>query len=261
MVYIPYCTGDVHAGTRRDATVPGTPGADARDLQKHQFVGYFNTEKIIGRVVPTFPTSTRVVVTGSSAGSFGAAVNFSMIQDAFGDIPVTVVGDSGVPLEDQYMPACMQKYWRQTWGIAFPPDCTECQSADGGKMLGMADFLMRKHPKAKVGLISTMEDEVIRLFFSVGLQNCANFQTADPVAITLAQIDPNQYMPAAQYSGGLTGVRTKYTSTQRLATFYMPGQVHQHIFRPSFYTTQAGGTTMAAFVKNFLDGTVVQAGP
>ena len=37
------------------------------------------------------------------------------------------------------------------------------------RRLGMADFLMRKHPKAKVGLISTMEDEVIRLFFSVGL--------------------------------------------------------------------------------------------
>jgi len=122
---------------------------------------------------------------------------------------VTVIGDSGVPFSDQYMPACMQKNWRENWGLALPPDCTECQQADGGGLLGMADFLMRKHPKANVALISTMEDEVIRLFFSVGLQNCTNYATADPVAITLAQADPTQYMPAAQYTGGLNGVRSQ----------------------------------------------------
>ena len=125
----------------------------------------------------------------------------------------------------------------------------------------MADFLMRKHPKAKVALISSIEDEVIRLFFSVGLQNCANYQTADPVAITLTQADPNVYMPAAQYSGGLSGLRSKYQATNRLATYYVPGQLHQHIFRASFFTTTVGSQTMAQFVTSFLGGTVAQVGP
>jgi hypothetical protein len=259
MVYVPYCTGDLHFGTRINATVPGTPGAS--DLQQHQFVGHSNMQMIIGRVVPTFPTASRVVVTGSDAGSVGAALNFSTIQDAFGDIPASLIMDSGMPFDDQFMPACMQKYWRDTWGLAFPPDCTECKQPNGGGLLGFADFLMRKHPTLKIGLISTMEDEVMRLFFSSGLQNCATYSAAEPVSIYLNSIDPNVYMSAAQYSAGLDGVRVRYSSTQRLATYYMAGMQHQHVFRSTFYTTQSGGTTMATFVTNLLSGTVAQVGP
>lgn len=262
MAYVPYCTGDVHFGTKADATVPGTVGGDARDIPKHQFLGYRNMEKIIGRLQPTFSSSTKVVVTGSSAGSFGAALNFSMIQDAFGNTPVTIIGDSGVPFEDQYMFTCMQKKWRETWGLALPSDCEECKRADGGGLLGLADFLIRKHPKAKLSIVSSMQDEVMRLFFSVGLQNCANYETADPVAITVGQLDPNVYMPADQYTGGLNALLSKYKSTGRMATFFMPGQIHQHIFRPSFYTTSAGGTTLAKFVGDFVNqGTIVNLGP
>jgi hypothetical protein len=261
MVYVPYCTGDVHFGTRTDATVPGTPGADARDLQKHQFVGYLNMQKIVARVVPTFAGVSRVVLNGISAGSFGAALNFSMIQDAFGDTPVTIILDSGMPFSDQYMPVCMQKKWRDTWGLAFPPDCTECKQADGGGLLGMANFLMRKHPNAKVGLITSIQDEVIRLFFSVGLQNCMNYETADPVAITVGQLDPNVYMPAAPYQAGMEGLRTQFQSTNRLATYFIPGQLHQWVVRPAFYTMTVANVTLAQFVTNFIGGTVAQVGP
>jgi len=259
IVYVPYCTGDVHFGTKANATVPGTHDpADPRSIATHQFMGSLNTKKIIGRVYPTFSSATRVVVAGSSAGSFGAALNFSMIQDTFGNTPVTAVLDSGIPFDDQYMPACMQSKWRSGWGLDLPPDCTECQQADGGGLLGMADFLQRKHPNAKLAIISTMEDEVIRLFFSVGLNNCANFDAGDPVAIFL-QTQP--YMPPATYSSAMTALRTQYQATNKLGTFFMPGLLHQHIFRPTFYTATAGGKTMAQFVTEFLAGTVAQLGP
>ena len=260
MVYVPYCTGDVHFGTKADATVPGTVGGDARDIPKHQFMGYRNMEKIIGRVQPTFASSTKVVVTGSSAGSFGAALNFSMIQDAFGNTPVTIIGDSGVPFDDQFMFTCMQKRWRETWGLALPSDCQECKQADGGGMIGLADFLIKKHPKAKLAIISSMQDEVMRLFFSVGLKTCSAYDTADPVSITLVQGDT--YMTAEQYTGGLNALLTKYKPTGKMATFFMTGPIHQHIFRPSFYTASAGGSTMAKFVGDFVNaGTIVNVGP
>jgi len=41
----------------------------------------------------------------------------------------------------------------------------------------------------------------------------------------------------------------------------MAGQLHQHIFRPTFYTTTSGGMTIAQFVTNFMSGTVAQVGP
>jgi hypothetical protein len=51
-IYIPYCTGDVHFGTRRNATVPGV-------TQPQQFVGYLNMQKFVGRIVPPRPARNR----------------------------------------------------------------------------------------------------------------------------------------------------------------------------------------------------------
>jgi hypothetical protein len=259
-VYIPYCTGDVHFGTKRNGTVPNL-------TEPQQFVGYYNMQKFVARIVPTFAEQvSKVVLAGSSAGGFGSALNFSMVQDAFGDVPVLVLDDSGPPFQDQFMPVCMQRKWRDAWGLnaAMPPDCSECQQADGGGMLKLADFLLRKHPNAKIALISGMEDEVIRLFFSVGLNDCADYDGADPVAVVLLQADPAVFFPATQYTGGLNGLRSMYESTGRFATYYIGGgnpNFHQHLFRPRFYESAAGGKSIAQFTSEFLNGTVATVGP
>ena len=128
----------------------------------------------------------------------------------------------------------------------------------------MADFLMRKHPNAKIALISSMQDEVIRLFFSSGLRNCAGFETADPVAITMGQIFPDTYYPADQYTAALNDLRARFSSTGRLATYYMGGlnvTLHQHTFRPRFFDATAGSETLAQFVTDFVAGTVKNVGP
>jgi hypothetical protein len=193
-------------------------------------------------------------------------MNFSMVQDAFGDTPVDVIDDSGPPFDDKYMPPCMQKFWRDLWGYnpAFPPDCTECRQADGAGMLHLADFLMRKHPKAKIAMISSTQDEVIRLFYSMGLKDCSTITTADPVAIVLGQADPTVYFAPQQYTDGLNDLRTRYVQTGRFASYYMAGAnvtFHQHIFRARFYDASVGSETIAQFVTNFLNGTVEQIGP
>jgi len=99
------------------------------------FVGYSNMPKIVGHLVPTFGKKVeRVVLTGASAGSFGAALNFSMVQDAFGSVRVDPILDSGLPFTDKYMFACMQKRWRAIWGFdaSLPSDCKDCFASDGG---------------------------------------------------------------------------------------------------------------------------------
>lgn len=258
-IYVPYCTGDVFFGTNANAALP--------NMQPQQFVGYRDMQKFIGRIVPTFKGKvSRVILTGASAGGFGAALNFSMVQDAFGDTPVDVIDDSGPPFDDQYMPPCMQNYWRTLWGYnaAFPPDCKECFQADGAGMMHLADFLMRKHPKAKLALISSTQDEVIRLFYSMGLKDCATITTADPVAIVLGQVDPTVYYAGQQYSDALDALKAAFIPTGRFATYFMAGaniQNHQHIFRPRFYEAPAGNETIAQFVTNFLNGQVEQVGP
>lgn len=258
-VYVPYCTGDVYFGTNANATVGALP--------PQKFVGYLNMQKFIGRIVPTFKDKvSHVILTGASAGGFGAALNFSMVSDAFGDVPVDVVDDSGPPFDDKFMFPCMQKYWRTLWGYdaAFPADCAECRQADGAGMMHLADFLMRKHPKARVALISSMQDEIIRLFYSMGLKDCSTITTADPVAIFIGGMDPTIYYPAQQYTDALNDLKSRFVSTGRFATYFIGGANqlnHQHIFRSRFYETAAGTETIAEFVGKFIDGAVEQVGP
>jgi hypothetical protein len=260
MVYIPYCTGDVHFGSNDAAMVPGLP-------MPQKMVGYKNTREFMSRLVPTFKDRlTGIVVTGASAGSFGAALNYSMVSDSFSPVRVDAVLDSGAPFEDQYWPPCLQKSWRELWKLndSMPPDCDTCFNADGGGMIGLADFLIKKHPVGNIAAISSVHDEVIRLFFTPGEDNCALVTTADPFEITTSQILGAQIYPADKYQMALMGVRTKYESTGRLSTYLFGGELdimHQHTFRARFYEPVVGGKSMAQFITDFLAGTMAQVGP
>lgn len=258
-VYIPYCTGDVFFGTLPNGSVPG--------LANQKFVGYENMKRFIGRIVPTYQAKLdHVILAGSSAGSFGAALNASMVQDAFGSVPVDIIMDSGIPFTDAHMPVCMQKRWREQWGFAgsLPPDCTECQQADGGGMLGLADFMLKKHPNMRLAALSGTQDEVMRLFLSSGLKDCASYDTADPVAIVLGQFDPTVYYPAQDYTDALNELKQLYEPTGRLATYLIGApnpNFHEHLFRSEFYTAPAGGVTEAQFIADFIAGKITQVGP
>lgn len=260
MVYVPYCTGDVHAGTRADAVVPGLAAPQ-------QFLGHHNTSLIVGRLAATFAVGLeRVVVTGSSAGSFGAALNFSMISDAFAGVQVDALLDSGAPFDDRYWPPCLQQKWRDLFGLdaALPPDCEQCFDASGGGLQRLADFLMDKHPTARIAVVSSTEDEVIRLFFTPGENECASVETADPVQLTLGQLGGQALYSAPDYTAGLLGLRARYADTGKLATYYFAGPnvtLHQHTWRPRFFEPLVGATTLAGFLGDFLEGRLAQVGP
>ena len=80
------------------------------------------------------------------------------------------LNDSGPPFSEQYLPACLQKNWSKLWGFdaALPKDCAECSMADGSGPTNIDYYWMHKYPKLTLGVVSTMQDEVIRLFFSQG---------------------------------------------------------------------------------------------
>ena len=260
LVYVPYCTGDVHAGTNPAALVPGVAAPQ-------QFVGHHNTALFVGRLAATFGDGLeRLVVAGSSAGSFGAALSFSMISDAFPGVQADALLDSGAPFDDAHWPPCLQRSWRDLFGLdaALPPDCPQCFATDGGGLLGLADFLIDKHPSSRIAIVSSTEDEVIRLFFTPGENACANVDAADPVQITLGQLAGQALYPAQRYAEALLALRSRYASTGRLATYFFAGvsaNLHQHAWRPRFFEPLAGSTTLARFVSDFLEGRPAQVGP
>jgi hypothetical protein len=92
MVFIPYCTGDLHSGD----TIANLRLADGGVMPTY-FYGAHDLELFLQRLVPTFASTARVWLIGTSAGGFGTLFDFNLVANAFG-VGVDIIDDSGPPL-------------------------------------------------------------------------------------------------------------------------------------------------------------------
>jgi Pectinacetylesterase len=84
VVYVPYCTGDVHIG---NATTKYAPGLTI------QHKGYLNSTAALDHLAATFPGATDVVVMGESAGSMASPLYAGLVADHLPDARITVLAD------------------------------------------------------------------------------------------------------------------------------------------------------------------------
>jgi hypothetical protein len=246
-VYIPYCTGDVHAGNATGVDVPGLG-------PKNQFfAGFANVGHFLERIVPTFASAKKVVITGVSAGGFGAAFNYHRIAQAFCPRPAILIDDSGPAMADQYVAPCLQERWRTLWGLNanLPADCADCSPPGGGGILNYMDYLGARYPGARLTLISSTEDGTIRQFYGFGQNNCANIDGF-----------PSS-LPAATYTAGLEDLRTNHSKPPALwASYYLPGTAHTYLGGGSYSSTTVGNTKLINWVADVVnDGPMVNVGP
>ena len=89
-VFVPYCTADVHIG---NASV--TYGDGSRPVHHR---GVRNASAVLDWVAKRGFRPRTVVVTGTSAGSYGALFYTVPIARLFPDASIVFLGDSGVPL-------------------------------------------------------------------------------------------------------------------------------------------------------------------
>jgi hypothetical protein len=240
-VYVPYCTGDVHAGDHEMAGVDGFPGA-------HQFVGHRNFGLDLERIGPTFPQPSHVLVTGISAGGYGAAFNYDRIADAYAyaGVPITLLDDSGPPMSDQYIPACLQEHWRGLWGLdqTLPPACAGCFDA-GGWVVDLALYLRAKHDGQWFGLLTSEQDGTIRTFLSGGLNACNG-----------------GIYPGQAYEDGLYELRDVILGGDpTFASYFLPGIGHTSLPFPGYTVGQVQGVRIVDWVAALLDGTAGHVSP
>jgi hypothetical protein len=160
-VFIPYCTGDAHIG---DA-VAELPGLLPWNTNTFYFKGRANLLADLDHIVPTLSGVERVVLSGSSAGGFGAGLNWPVVWDAFHALPhsvqVDLIDDSGPPIEPA--PGLWAK-WMSAWGVQLPEGCVGCE----GDVSALVDYL-RSHmlPKGRLALLSFSRDAIISAFFQL----------------------------------------------------------------------------------------------
>jgi hypothetical protein len=243
-IYVPYCTGDVHAGARPDGTLPDFPAPQ-------QFVGYTNVGHYLNRVVPTFlADTTNVLVSGQSAGGFGAAFNYDRIAGAFPTAKVSLLDDSGPPLSDEYMAPCLQQEWRDAWNLdlTIPGDCAECFPDNGGGIVNLAAYLGEKHKDQRLALLSSLEDNTIRFFFGFGNDDC-NALFPDT--------------PADKFAAGLEDLRDNYLQTPAgvWGTYYIDSSQHTWLASGGYFTQEVGGVKIVDWVADLIGGTTSHVAP
>jgi hypothetical protein len=212
-VYVPYCTGDIHAG----ASVG--PFADDPSQTGH-FVGFNNLTLDLDRIVPTFPSADRVYLAGSSAGGFGAAYDWWHVQQAFGSIRVDLIDDSGTPMPPD-VPIGELQTWIQMWGLSAtaPAGCPACLQS----LAGFFGFYEKNLPTHHGALLSYAEDSTLPDYFMISQQ---------------------------QFDMGLAeDVSTYFTPGANLKCFIAPGAGHVLWFSPDLATK---GVTLRQFLTDMV---------
>ncbi len=120
IVYMPYCTGDVHTGNKVGVYSEIDP--DNPKVYHHR--GALNTEAAAAWLKENLPQPKHLLVTGASAGGAGATANYAVVRNSLNPKASGLMADSG-PLysaprsasSDQYPSLHLHNKIRDVWGL------------------------------------------------------------------------------------------------------------------------------------------------
>ncbi|HEY2903588.1 MAG TPA: pectin acetylesterase-family hydrolase [Polyangia bacterium] len=208
MVFVPYCTGDLHAGNN----VATYDVAGQAKPYHHQ--GAANVAAYMARIAATWTNATDVAITGSSAGGFGALMNYEPIRAHFPGAKMIMIDDSGPPLAGTSIPASERMAWYAEWhvGDLIDPQCADCKD----DVSNLPAAVAAKYPNDRMALLSSLQDQTIRTYFML---------TADGMQTALQSLKTD-----------------KLDALPNFHTFFVSGETHTMLGNPSGFV--AGGTAL-----------------
>jgi Pectinacetylesterase len=222
VVFVPYCTGDVHSG---DAVATYSVAIAGHEPVTWHHVGHANVLAFLKRLGATFPSPQRLVVAGSSAGGFGSLTSYPDFKRYWPDARAYLVDDSGPPLIGDAIPASTREAWYARWNMgasldAFCPLCRADLSA------GLRELTAR-YPEDRIALVSHLEDATIRGFFGT-------------YALLPPKLAP---MSAARFEAELRllGTTALDPATRNAKYFFTTGDEHPTLEDPTVVGTPAPG--------------------
>jgi hypothetical protein len=211
LVFVPYCTGDVHAG---DA-IQSYPGAPRPWHHK----GRVNVQQAVDFLATMLPAPSRLVVSGSSAGGFGSLLAFDLFRSRFANVKGYAVDDSGPLFVGDDIRPLIRAAWFSSWrlGPVILPLCPGC----AGDLSRLYPALAAKYPGDRISLLSFTRDIVISAFFLI---------TPDQFEAALSQLATDVIAPLP-----------------KAKTFLVPGPIHTMLGAPQRYS--AGGVPLLEWLR------------
>ena len=230
-VYIPYCTGDIHSGSAtRTYFNAGNPNLPASYTIQHR--GFDNFMVVLDWIRSNFDAPKNILVTGASAGGYGATFNFPHLADAYPNAHMFVLADASqgvtTPAFDAGTPG------RGSWNSQFPSGVDPATPGED-VLRAMAE----RHPRAKVSQFTTAADGVQVGFYGVMKQfygpggSCPN-----------AAVDWNNQM---------LGTLAEYDSQVPNFRYYLAAGTYHTLLRSTlFYTESSPGVVFADWLTAML---------
>lgn len=148
VVHLPYSTGDFHAGAGSNVVT----GVDGEPQTVHH-AGFTNLELVLSDpdVHDVVGTPTDLLVTGGSAGGFGAAIDTTAVMEYFPETEnVTTLVDSSLLLYDWH--SVSEDVWKS------PSAVSDVLSTDNFTLDALT-ALAEEHPSVKILFASSVRDE------------------------------------------------------------------------------------------------------
>jgi hypothetical protein len=157
VVFVPYCTGDVHAGD----SIRIHAGAS----WNHH--GWRNLHAAFDAAAATLPRPAELVVAGSSAGGFGALAGYDLIRatwDPEGGTTAALVDDSGPTPVGTTIPPPLLSSWWEAWGLASTVGVA-CTTGCEQDLSELWRAPATRYSGDRVALMTTIYDGTMRGFF------------------------------------------------------------------------------------------------
>lgn len=221
IVYVPYCTGDVHIGNVE---------RDYGDGLTIQHRGARNGATALATLSERFPDASQIVVAGASAGSIATPLYAGMVQDRYPDADVIAIGDGsgGYPADGGEVNQQLLATWGFSPLIAAWPEAATVADADWN-FTRFWSLTAEHAPDVELARFDFAQDAVQLAFIGyAGLQVGDLFEAQEANEATIEASGANQQ------------------------SFVVDGDGHTVTGSDTFYSTELDGVSVSAWVAQVI---------
>ena len=152
-VFVPYCTGDLHLGTR----VSRYAGADSAASVTVHHAGYFNVSAVLDHLQARPIEPTHVTVIGGSAGGVASPVVAAEVARRFPGARVSQIADGASAFRVARLRELMTGWGTDSLlrSLGMP------LAADGDLVVGLYRTAAARHPRLRFSQVATTADAVV----------------------------------------------------------------------------------------------------
>ena len=227
-VFVPYCTGDSHLG---GGDVDYETSAGETITVHHR--GKANVQAALDWVYENRPAPARIFVSGGSAGAIATPYYSGLVAQHYPNTEIAALADGAGGYRSPAIPGVLLS-WGAFMGV---PDWVEFATLDLANA-SVEDFFRvtaARFPQVQLARFDNVDDEVQQDFLTL-------LGTAKPVRGLLAANN-------ADLARDIPSIRT----------FEAPGDDHTALRFSRFYTEEAGGVKLSAWVRDLAEGRPVES--